>query len=85
MSEFYNLILIEWGILADGSNYLAAVENTRLVSRKTADLLEFLIDQGFVRREDIHVVGFSLGGQIAGQIGSRVSQKLPRITGTKFL
>ncbi|ODM89060.1 Phospholipase A1 [Orchesella cincta] len=67
-------------VLADTSNYFAAAQNTRLVSQAAADLIEFLIAENVVKREDIHLVGFSLGGQVVGQIGSRVSEKLTRIT-----
>ncbi|ODN06324.1 Pancreatic triacylglycerol lipase [Orchesella cincta] len=75
-----NFILVNWTVLADNSNYFGAVQNAQLVSQAAADLIEFLIAEQVVRREDIHLIGFSLGGQVVGQIGSRVAEKLTRIT-----
>ncbi|CAL8104006.1 unnamed protein product [Orchesella dallaii] len=80
LDQNQNFILVNWTVLADTSNYFGAVQNTPLVSQASADLIEFLIAQQVVKREDIHPIGFSLGGQVVGQIGSRVSEKLSRIT-----
>ncbi|CAL8104003.1 unnamed protein product [Orchesella dallaii] len=80
VDENQNFILVNWTVLADNSNYFGAVQNAQLVSQASADLIEFLIAQEVVKREDIHPIGFSLGGQVVGQIGSRVSEKLTRIT-----
>ncbi|ODM88023.1 Hepatic triacylglycerol lipase [Orchesella cincta] len=52
--------MVNWTVLADTSNYFAAAQNTRLVSQAAADLIEFLIAENVVKREDIHLVGFSL-------------------------
>jgi len=80
LEENVNIVLVDWEILADNSNYIAAFENGQIVSQHTADLIEFLISEGVVAREQVHPIGFSLGGQVVGQIGSRVTEKLTRIT-----
>lgn len=47
-----------------------------------AQLLDTLIENDVVPLSDIHVIGFSLGAQVAGQIGLFLkSGKLPRLTG----
>jgi hypothetical protein len=63
---------MEWSVLADGSNYFAAVQNMQVASEQATLLLKFLVDSGRTRWEDVTIVGFSLGGQMAGQIGYRV-------------
>lgn len=56
--------------------------NTPLVGMCIAQLLDTLIENDVVPLSDIHVIGFSLGAQVAGQIGLFLkSGKLPRLTG----
>ncbi|KAK7869530.1 hypothetical protein R5R35_002303 [Gryllus longicercus] len=68
-----NVILTDW---ARGSfeflNYLQAASNTRIVGAQIARLIHQLESDLGVRPEDVHIVGFSLGGQVAAYAGKAV-------------
>ena len=66
-----------------GGKYRRAVENAELVGRQAGKILLRLIANG-THPSDIHVIGFSLGAQVAGFIGETFKQygfKLGQITG----
>ncbi|KAM7436663.1 hypothetical protein ABFA07_013584 [Porites harrisoni] len=78
-----NVILVSWpkGSLPP---YAQATGNTRLVGAMIGELIKFLISQTQGSADLFHVVGFSLGGQIAGYTGSHLRKAgltLGRITG----
>jgi pimeloyl-ACP methyl ester carboxylesterase len=73
-TERYNVILIDWSALVVSPDYFSAVANAQIASQYTADLLKFLVDQGKTTWDKIHIIGFSLGGQLVGQIGNRVQK-----------
>ncbi|CAH3130567.1 unnamed protein product, partial [Porites lobata] len=78
-----NVILVNWpkGSLPP---YAQATGNTRLVGAMIGELIKFLISQTQGSADLFHVVGFSLGGQIAGYTGSHLRKAgltLGRITG----
>ena len=78
-----NVILVHW---TKGSlpPYIQASGNTRLVGAMIAELIKFLISQTEGSAHLFHVVGFSLGAQTAGYVGSRLREAgltLGRITG----
>lgn len=75
-----NVIAIDWEALAESPYYFEAAANTKTVGRKAAQLLEWLISEQVVTRNQIHVMGFSLGAQVAGIIGSNMDRIPPRIT-----
>lgn len=78
----YNVISVDWSPLAPSPCYVQATYNVALVGNCTAQLLDEMVRLGVARFEDIHVVGFSLGGQVAGNIANFIqSGKLTRITG----
>ncbi|XP_052870690.1 lipase member H-A-like [Anopheles cruzii] len=78
----YNIISVDYGPLALEPCYLQAVRNLPTVANCTAQLLDFIIASRIVPLEDIHVVGFSLGGQTSGMIANYLrAGKLRRITG----
>jgi pimeloyl-ACP methyl ester carboxylesterase len=69
-------------VLAASPNYIAAVLNARPTGAHIADLIEFLLAQTGARLEDFHLIGHSLGGQVAGFTGnSTTTGKVARITG----
>jgi hypothetical protein len=69
-------------VLSAAPDYVAAVQNARLVGAHVADLIEFLVEQTVATLEDFHVIGASLGGQVAGFTGnSTTTGKVARITG----
>nr|CAD7394098.1 unnamed protein product [Timema cristinae] len=77
----FNVISVDYGPLARDGCYIQAAYNVDLVGNCSAQLLDALVVEGKIRREDIHVIGFSLGGQVAGQIANYItSGQLPRIT-----
>ena len=64
--------------------YTNSVQNIPRVGRYIARFLRFLISTG-IPLEKIHVVGFSLGAEVAGFAGKTLREwgiLLPRITGS---
>jgi len=62
-------------------DYFTAAQNCKPIARYSANFIDYLVTKG-LRLQDLHVIGLSLGGQIAGMTGQYVkSGKLPRITG----
>ncbi|XP_067624824.1 lipase member H [Eurosta solidaginis] len=79
MRDEYNIIYVDWAILAPGPCYLSAVHNTKHVGACVAQLVERILEMG---SSDMHVIGFSLGAQLANYIARNLgSFQLPRITG----
>jgi hypothetical protein len=79
-----NVVVVNWWSLARGPHYGVAAKNTKEVGRSLANFIDNLIQetQGAARR-DLHVLGFSLGAQVAGiAAGQLKTGTLPRITGT---
>jgi hypothetical protein len=79
----FNVVVLNWWLLARGPHYEVAAKNTKEAGRSLANFLDNLIQgtQEEARRE-LHVVGFSLGAQVAGiAAGQLQTAKLPRITG----
>ncbi|XP_045473071.1 phospholipase A1-like [Harmonia axyridis] len=80
----YNVIAVDWGLLANIPCYPTAFLNTWHVAQCTSILIIGLIANG-ISLKKIHVVGFSLGAHIAGFTGTQLKEtaglKLSRITG----
>lgn len=65
-----------------------AVENGPRVGRYIARFIRFLLLSGGVPLKNVHVIGFSLGAEVAGYIGKTLKEwgiMLPRITGMSSL
>jgi len=78
----YNVISVDWERLAGPSPwYGIAAANTRTVGARSGRFLKFLINEFGLNIDDIHVIGFSLGGQLVAFIGQELNGTLPRITG----
>ncbi|XP_043505500.1 putative endothelial lipase [Polistes fuscatus] len=78
----YNVILVNWVRLSTLPWYNTAVENTRLVGAHVARMISWLDAQRAVPLSNIHVIGFSLGAEIAGFMGKALAPRLVgRITG----
>jgi predicted alpha/beta hydrolase len=76
---------VDWGVLCPSPNYIAACRNAVLTGEHIADLVEFLVEKKGARLEDIHIIGHSLGGQVAGFAGNSTrTGKVGRITGQQL-
>ncbi|KAH8358360.1 hypothetical protein KR200_009209, partial [Drosophila serrata] len=75
------VISIDYKSLVPEPCYMSAVQNLPLVSKCLAQLINNLVDANIVQNENIHIIGFSLGGQVAGQTANYLKRKLKRITG----
>ncbi|OXA62568.1 pancreatic lipase-related protein 2 [Folsomia candida] len=74
MTETYNVILMNWSILSDSPDYFTAVANAQIASAEAAKLLKVLVDLGKTSWDKVHLIGYSLGGQVVGQIGNRIQK-----------
>lgn len=79
----YNIISVDYKELAKSPCYFSAVRNLPVVANCTAQLINFMIDQNIFDLDSIHVIGFSLGAQVAGMVANYMPEgrKLKRITG----
>ncbi|KAG8192467.1 hypothetical protein JTE90_017996 [Oedothorax gibbosus] len=75
----YNVVIVDW----DEHNkfpYSQAVANARVVAAQIAKLIRLAMTHKGISPRSIHLIGHSLGGQIAGWVGERVPN-IGRITG----
>lgn len=66
--------------------YVNSVQNGPRVARYVARFVKFLIENG-VNMELVHLIGFSLGAEVAGFAGKTLKEwnmELPRITGKRL-
>lgn len=70
---------VDWRKIA-GQKYPNVVSNVQGVGYVLAEALNEMVDQG-LPRDNIHVVGHSMGAQVAGFLGRQTSFELRRITG----
>lgn len=81
-----NIIVVDWGKLANLPCYPSAAFNTKQAGECTANFLLNLltIDRGF-NLDKLHVIGFSLGAHAASFVSNSleklIGKKLKRITG----
>lgn len=84
--EPMNVIVVDWGLGASVLNlYDIAAGNTRLVGVQLAELIDALNRTLGVALKKFHIIGHSLGAQIAGFAGEKLRQSgkvIGRITGT---
>ncbi|CAG7723477.1 unnamed protein product [Allacma fusca] len=80
LDEDINIILIDWKKLATSPWYTIAAPATKLVGVTAANLLKFLMQEGLVTIDNIHIIGHSLGSHVAGNIGHELEGKCPRVT-----
>ncbi|KAG4068164.1 hypothetical protein HA402_001589 [Bradysia odoriphaga] len=69
-----NIIILNWGELADGNYLLDAVQNAKQLGPRIASVLIDLFNNG-LQRDLFHLVGHSLGGQLSGMVGRNVIKK----------
>ena len=84
--EAMNVIVVDWGLGSSVLNlYDIAAGNTRLVGVQLAELINALNRTFGVALKKFHIIGHSLGAQIAGFAGEKLRQSgkvTGRITGT---
>lgn len=79
-TENYNVIAVDWtkGSGTTSLNYYTCLITTRvvpLVAQGTAEFITDLVEMQNVNILYVNVIGFSLGGQIAGLTGKRLIEK----------
>lgn len=77
-----NVISVDYRELVQPPCYVQAVHNVPLVGKCTKMLLLRLFRmRPDLKLADLHVVGFSLGAQVAGHVGRLMNCTINRITG----
>ncbi|KAJ8310065.1 hypothetical protein KUTeg_011930 [Tegillarca granosa] len=66
----FNVMIVDWS-LGNGPIYNQAVTNTFIVGAEIAYLVNYLHRHYSLNLADVHIIGHSLGAQIAGHIGTR--------------
>lgn len=79
--ENANVVIVDWGVGAKHMNYMIAASNTRTVGAYTGRLITAMVPD----LSSVHVIGHSLGAQIAGFVGAWTEGKIGRITGKHSL
>lgn len=87
----YNVIVVDWGQLADpkfsgdAGNlfYGFAVKNVPLVGKRVGEFVYFLLNNGAVSGglDQIHLLGFSLGSHVSGNAGNTIKQMTGSLIG----
>ena len=77
----FNIISVDYYPLGIGPHYPLAAENAQPVGYHAAEFIRFLVDTTNAKLEDFHPIGFSLGGQVVGNIGHGLDGELPRVSG----
>ncbi|NXF62457.1 LIPE lipase, partial [Ciccaba nigrolineata] len=75
-----NVVVVDWLPLAH-QLYTDAVNNTRIVGKNIARLLDWLQENPLFQLENVHLIGYSLGAHVAGFAGNHVHGTIGRITG----
>lgn len=81
--EDCNVIIIDWSGGAKQLSYIKAAGNTALVGRQASLLVQRLIEnsRGALGPDLVHMVGFSLGGQIAGFFARHFKETTGKVIG----
>ncbi|KAM5172648.1 LOW QUALITY PROTEIN: hepatic triacylglycerol lipase [Mantella aurantiaca] len=77
-----NVIIADW-LTSAHVHYAVAVQNTRFIGLEIAEFLEWLELSVQLPRNNVHLIGYSLGAHVSGFAGSYMngSNKIGRITG----
>ncbi|CAG9854489.1 unnamed protein product [Phyllotreta striolata] len=76
----FNVILGNNERLLAGPDYLTAALNVLPIGKYSAKFLDYLVSLG-MDRKSLHIIGMSLGGQVAGLTGKHMENKARRVTG----
>ncbi|XP_061166961.1 pancreatic triacylglycerol lipase-like [Saccostrea echinata] len=75
--EDINVVIVDWGKGAKHLNYMIAASNTRTVGAYLGRLISTMVPDLSM----VHIIGHSLGAQIAGFAGAWTRGKIGHITG----
>jgi hypothetical protein len=75
-----NVIVLDWRELASQS-YTTATNGGPAVGRGLGQYITWMVDSGFLSYEKVHIIGYSLGGHIAGCAGRETGGRAQRVTG----
>ncbi|XP_003216222.2 endothelial lipase [Anolis carolinensis] len=75
-----NVVVVDWLTLAH-QLYPNAVNNTRVVGKELAKLLDWLQEKEGFQHKNVHLIGYSLGAHVAGFTGNYAHGTIGRITG----
>ncbi|XP_076290869.1 inactive pancreatic lipase-related protein 1-like [Lasioglossum baleicum] len=75
-----NVIAIDYRKVADNINYIADAIHVNAVGAAIANALDQLVAHGLDCNK-VHIVGHSLGAQVAGHVGIHINCNISRITG----
>ncbi|XP_042305411.1 endothelial lipase isoform X2 [Sceloporus undulatus] len=75
-----NVVVVDWLPLAH-QLYTNAVNNTRVVGKEVAKLLDWLEKKEGFQLQNVHLIGYSLGAHAAGFTGNYARGTVGRITG----
>ena len=77
----YNILSVDYGPLAECFPYYGvAVANIKKVGPYVGQLLGFMAENLQLSANNVHLVGWSLGGQLVAFIGQEMNGTLSRIT-----
>jgi len=77
-----NLIFVNWEKASTTYNYVAASRYVAKIGTRTAQFIDFMVENKLVKMSELIVVGFSLGAHIAGITGKSVRTGIiPKIIG----
>ncbi|RWS28300.1 pancreatic triacylglycerol lipase-like protein [Leptotrombidium deliense] len=79
IKDEYNVILVDWS-KGNLPPYPQAVSNARVVGAVIAFFVNYLKETTKITLDSVHIIGHSLGAQVASYAGKRLS-KVGRITG----
>ncbi|XP_075596951.1 endothelial lipase isoform X2 [Balearica regulorum gibbericeps] len=74
-----NVVVVDWLSLAH-QLYTDAVNNTQIVGKSIARLLDWLQENPLFQLKNVHLIGYSLGAHVAGFAGNHVHGTIGRIT-----
>jgi len=72
----YNIISVDWSAGAGSPNYITARNRVPETAAVVARFIDFLHLHNLATFNRVHVIGFSLGGQVAGLTGKAVTRGL---------
>uniref|UniRef100_A0A8C3S2I2 triacylglycerol lipase n=1 Tax=Chelydra serpentina TaxID=8475 RepID=A0A8C3S2I2_CHESE len=75
-----NVVVVDWLGLAH-QLYTDAVNNTKVVGKAVARVLNWLQEKQNLLLENVHLIGYSLGAHVAGYAGNYAHGTIGRITG----